>query len=140
MNPVTQNQQSSNVVDAGEDFERYARNILKSVQEGLERSNIDPVESLSIMIELSDVMSIEELEMRVAQLKEKYPVLDEAQFKEQVHEEESLDEITQKYISQLIKSGKVKEAEEFAKAADSKEATIQSLRDAYPEFDKYLNA
>lgn len=139
MNPITQNQQATDLVDAGEDFARYAQNILKSVQEGLERSNIDPIESLAIMIELSDVASIEELEMRVAELKDKYPVLDEAQFREQVHTEESLDEIVQKYVSHLIKTGKVKEADTFAKAADAKDATVEALQETFPDFANYIN-
>ncbi len=135
MNPSTN---QTGTQHAGQDFAQYARFILKAVEEALERAEITYVQEIAILIQLSNATNKAELEETIKRLQAKYPALKEVDFKEEVEVSEDLDEIVQTYVTHLIKEGKPKEAEAFAKLADADTATLENLKEQDPGFNTFL--
>jgi hypothetical protein len=84
----------------------YLKTILEVLHSAVAHDLLTPVQLTAVLIQLVDLKTKPELETKIAQLCEKYPVLSDISFNESAKSKSDLDNQTQLLISSLIRSGK----------------------------------
>lgn len=110
------------------------KHMLEAVNSG--SASQEDVETLAYI--LSKTENLEELSLIIRILVNKYPFFENLIQEEKGEIKADIENIVQQFVSELVVSDPLKAAEISAEAAKP-EATIESLKTAYPEFAEYLN-
>lgn len=117
-------------------LQRYVQHILESIQESLEKGELNSVQSLAALIQVSNIETKEELAAKITELKQKYPCLEHVEIRDRADQKATFDDAVQKVMTHLIKEGKTTEATEFSTTALTINGDLEKLKAAFPQ---YLN-
>lgn len=112
----------------------YIKTILEVLNSAVSTDQLSPVQLTAILIQIVDLETESQLEAKLAQLSEKYPILKDISFNQNVKAKSRLDNQVQLVISNLIKAGKAVQANEMnlelAKLSNSPEQ-VQEILNKY---------
>jgi hypothetical protein len=128
--------QTQNTEQQDLNLQRYIQHILESIQESLEKGELDSVQALASLIQVSDIQTKEALVLKIAELKSKYPCLEHIEIRDRSDQKAIFDDVVQKVMTALIKEGKTIEATDFVNQASTMQGSLDSLKSSFPQ---YLN-
>lgn len=126
------------IIDTDTDLTRYIIHVMDVIREALEKSTINDLDALAVMIHIAEFDTKEELEEKVEALLIEYPFLKEVAITERIVEKEKIDELLQRFVSMLIKDGKTDEAVAIGKLAHKQGITLDAIKSSYPDFKLFL--
>lgn len=116
------------------EFSSYAKDILFTIKEALQKSDLNEIQTLAIFIQLSKARTKAELKETIQRLSNKYPVLNEVEIHEKESTQIDYENALQLIVSSLIKEGKAKEADQLLKKSKESPESLSLLLKDYSEY------